>query len=101
MELHKSQGTGLLRLVINVNYFLFSFNTNNNYILFGSIYLLLKRNNFSSDHEPLMFKLTEAMKTRDPVYKLSTNTNQDNETASISGKDSALARPAPVKSGKH
>ena len=48
-----------------------------------------------------MFKLTEAMKTRDPVYKLSTNTNQDNETASISGKDSALARPAPVKSGKH
>ncbi len=98
MELHKSQGTGLLRLVINVNYFLFSFNTNNIYL---DLLLLLKRNNFSSDHEPLMFKLTEAMKTRDPVYKLSTNTNQDNETASISGKDSALARPAPVKSGKH
>ena len=43
MELHKSQGTGLLRLVINVNYFLFSFNNNNKYNLTGSTFIIKEK----------------------------------------------------------
>lgn len=92
MELHKSLGTGLMRLVLTVNGNIFSLGNNKNNL--NILFIFLKYNNFSSDSESNMTKLNEILKSRDPQTKAASSyLNPDPDTVSVqSGKESSLGR---------
>ena len=98
METHKSVGTGLMRLVINVSCGYYQIKDIGAIINF--FFLCLKSNKLGSESESNMAKLIEILKTRDPQAKAASSfLNPDPDTVSVqSGKESSLGRTATKSS---
>ena len=96
--MHKSQDTGLLRLIINVIIF---FQTESAFTY--SYYTYSQHNNYTSESEANMRKLTDLLRQRDPILQkaaaLSAAQSEQDNNSLVSGKESSLGRTN--KSGRN